>query len=63
MNYALVINKKLDRLIELHKDKETVYTTNQIRQLIDDLFADGRAGCKRDAPLEYRSEPGSHSAG
>lgn len=39
MDHIMLLNNKLDKIVQLSASKETAYTVNQIRQLIDDLFA------------------------
>ena len=62
VHYALALNQKLDKIVELHKDKDTVHEIRQARQLIDDLFADCLEDCTDGAQIECHSEQDSHTA-
>lgn len=54
--FALALNKKLDNIAELHKDKHTEHEINQARQLIDDLFTGYLKENSEHEPPEYHSE-------
>lgn len=57
MNYALILNRQLDVIENLHHDQPTQTAIAQARQLIDDLFSGDPAESVLYEHFEHQPEP------
>jgi excisionase family DNA binding protein len=60
MNAALVINAKLDRIVDRHADLDTQHDIAQIRQLIDEMFVGDQEASVLCGNVECQTVPDSH---